>query len=82
VEWSRATGLAKHETTRLGVRELWTLKREGQLVVRVLERGKYVERSKSKLVPKLDLVWLRSFARKPQPEAVRALRNALLKKRR
>ena len=84
VEWSRTTGLVKHEIyRRLGVRELWTLKKNGRLVVRVLEKSAYVERTASKLLPKLDLHWLLSFADlEPQSRAVRALRDALRKKRR
>jgi Uma2 family endonuclease len=85
VEWSRATGLSKPEIyRRLGVRELWTLKSDGRLVVRTLEKGEWVERARSKLLPKLDLTWLRSFLDiEPQSKAVRALRDALrIKKRR
>lgn len=83
VEWSRATGLVKHEICRrLGVRELWTLKKNGRLVVRVLERSAYAERTTSKLLPKLDLGWLMSFTEiEPQSRAVRALRDALRKTR-
>lgn len=83
VEWSRTTGLAKREIyARLGVRELWTLKNDGRLVVSVLERAKYVERAGSKLLPKLDLDWLLAFADlRPQSRAVRALRDSLRKKR-
>jgi Uma2 family endonuclease len=84
VEWSRATGLAKPEIyRRLGVRELWTLKSDGRLVVRALEKGDWVEHPKSKLFPKLDLAWLRSFLDiEPQSKAVRALRDALRTKKR
>lgn len=83
IEWSRKMGLIKHEMyRRLGVRELWTLKRDRRLVVRVLERSQYVERARSKLLPKLDLAWLLSFAKiEPQSRAVRALRDALRKER-
>ena len=79
VEWSRATGLAKHEIyRRLQVAELWTLKSDGRLIVRVLQKGEWVERPKSKLLPKLDLTWLVSFlAIEPQSKAVKALRDAL-----
>jgi Uma2 family endonuclease len=79
VEWSRATGLSKPEIyRRLGVRELWTLKSNGQLIVRILEKGDWVERTRSKLLPRLDLAWLRSFLDVvPQSKAVRALRDAL-----
>jgi Uma2 family endonuclease len=79
VEWSRVTGLLKHEIyARLGVRELWTLKKDGRLVVRVLEKGRYAEHRKSKVLPKLDLAWLLSFTEiEPQSRAVRALRDAL-----
>lgn len=81
VEWSRATGLPKHEIyRRLGVRELWTLKSDAQLVVRVLEKSRYVERSESGVFPSLDLPWLLRFLdREPQSVAVRALRDALTK---
>jgi Uma2 family endonuclease len=83
VEWSRATGLVKHEIyARLGVRELWTLKKSGQLAVQVLEKGKYVTHKSSKVLPKVDIAWLLSFAElQPQSRAVRALRDALRKKR-
>ena len=78
IEWSRRTGLAKHEIyRRLGVRELWTLKSDGQLIVRVLQKGDWVERRKSKVLPGLDLPWLLSFIDiEPQSQAVRALRDA------
>jgi Uma2 family endonuclease len=81
IEWSRATGLPKHEIyRRLGVRELWTLKSDAQLVVRVLEKSRYVERSESGVFPSLDLPWLLRFLdREPQSAAVRALRDALTK---
>jgi Uma2 family endonuclease len=84
VEWSRATGLSKPEIyRRLGVRELWTLKSNGRLIVRVLEKGNWVEHGKSKLLPRLDLTWLLSFlAIEPQSKAVRALRDALRTKKR
>jgi len=79
VEWSRATGLSKPEIyRRLGVRELWTLKSDGRLVVRILEKGAWIEHTRTKLFPKLDLTWLRSFLDiSPQSKAVRALRDAL-----
>jgi Uma2 family endonuclease len=84
IEWSRTLGLAKQEIyRRLGVRELWTLKSDGRLVVRVLEKGQWAERPKSKLFPKLDVAWLRSFLDvEPQSRAVRALRDALRAKKR
>jgi Uma2 family endonuclease len=85
VEWSRSLGLPKEEIyRRLGTRELWTLKSDGTLRVRVLEKGAWVEhpKVKSKLFPKLDLAWLLSFLEfTPQSKAVRALRAALRKKR-
>jgi len=79
VEWSRTTGLAKREIyRRLGVRELWTLKNDGRLVVAVLHEGDWVERAKSKVLPKLDVAWLVSFLGiEPQSKAVRSLRDAL-----
>jgi Uma2 family endonuclease len=84
VEWSRATGLSKPEIyRRLGVRELWTFKSDGRLIVRILAKGEWVEHARSKLVPKLDLAWLRSFLDiEPQSKAVRALRDALRSKKR
>lgn len=84
VEWSRATGLSKPEIyRRLGVRELWTLKSDARLIVRILEKGEWVEHARSKLFPKLDLAWLRSFLDiAPQSKAVRALRDALRTKKR
>lgn len=84
VEWSRATGLSKPEIyRRLGVRELWTLKSEGRLVIRILEKGNWVEHPKSKLFPRLDLPWLMSFLDiEPQSKAVRAFRDALRTARR
>jgi hypothetical protein len=80
---SRATGLSKPEIyRRLGVRELWTLKSDGQLVVRVLEKGEWALHARSKLLPRLDLAWLRSFLDiAPQSKAVRALRDALRTKK-
>ena len=84
VEWSRTTGLSKPEIyRRLGVRELWTLKSDGRLIIRILEKGEWAEHTKSKLFPKLDLPWLRSFLDiAPQSKAVRALRDALRTKKR
>jgi Uma2 family endonuclease len=81
VEWSRTTGLPKREIYgRLGIRELWTLKNDGKLVIQSLEKGAWVERSASKLLPKLDVKWLCGFlAVEPQSKAVRALRDALRK---
>lgn len=62
---------------RLGVRELWTLKSDGRLIVRILEKGEWVEHTRSKLFPKLDVTWLLSFLDvAPQSKAVRALRDA------
>ena len=84
VEWSRATALSKPEIyRRLGVRELWTLKSDGRLIVRSLDKGEWVEHPRSKLLPKLDLAWLRSFLDiTPQSDAVRSLRDALRTKKR
>jgi Uma2 family endonuclease len=84
IEWSRVTGLAKPEIyRRLGVRELWTLKGDGSVVVRVLHKAAWVEQTKSKLLPKLDLAWLVSFLDvTPQSKAVLAVRDALRKKKR
>ena len=83
IEWSRATGLAKHEIyRRLGVRELWTLKNDGTLLVRVLQRDQWVEATKSKLLPQLDVTWLLSFlGHETQTEALRALRASLRERR-
>ena len=62
VEWSRATALEKHEIyLRLGVRELWTLKSDGRMILRILEKGSWAERATSKLLPKLDVPWLLAF---------------------
>ena len=78
VEWSRVTGLVKEEIyRRLGVRELWTLKNDGRLVVRVRVKDAWVERARSKVLPGLDLAWLLPFLDLPQPKAVKALRDAL-----
>jgi Uma2 family endonuclease len=79
VEWSRALGLAKQEIhRRLGVRELWTLKAGGRLVVRVLQKGEWALRSKSKLLPKLDMATLAAFVSiEPQADAVRKFRDHL-----
>ncbi len=84
VEWSRVLGLDKEEIyKRLGVRELWTLKSDGALVVRVLVDGEWVPSKKSKLLPMLDLAWLASFLEIPtQTKAVLALREALRTKKR
>jgi Uma2 family endonuclease len=67
--------LEKHEIyRRIGVRELWTVRRDGDLLVRVLVDGRYVERSKSALLPRLDLQWLWKFvAYDLQTKAVRAM---------
>jgi Uma2 family endonuclease len=77
VEWSRVTGLSKPEIyRRLGVQELWTMKSDGRLTIRVLEKGDWVERTKSKLLPRLDLSWLLSFLDiEPQSRAARSLRE-------
>jgi len=79
VEWSRATGLVKHEIyCRLGVRELWTLKADGQLVVHVLENGEWTVHARSALLPDLDLAWLVSFLDAgSQTKALQALRASL-----
>jgi len=84
VEWSRATSLSKPEIyRRLGVRELWTLKSDGRLIIRILQKGNWVEHATSKLLPRLDLAWLTSFLDvTPQSKAVRALRDALRTKKR
>jgi hypothetical protein len=52
--------------------------------VRVLERGRWKESARSKLLPALDVQWLSWFvAVHPQSKAVRTLANALrLRKRR
>jgi Uma2 family endonuclease len=83
VEWSRATGLPKQEIyRRLGVHELWTLKSNGSLVIRILEKEQWVEKSKSKVLPKLDVAWLLSFLDVgSQTKAVQSLRAAMKKKR-
>jgi Uma2 family endonuclease len=79
VEWSRAIGLSKPEIyRRLGVRELWTLKIDGRLIIRILENGEWSEQSRSKLLSRLDIAWLLSFIDvAPESKAVRALRDAL-----
>ena len=79
VEWSRALGLPKREIHgRLGVRELWTLKSDGALIVQVLEGDSWVEQPRSGLLPKLDLGWLLSFLGiEPQSKAISAMRDAL-----
>jgi Uma2 family endonuclease len=85
VEWSKSTGIAKHEIyRRLGVRELWTLKADGRLAVRTLARERWVEQATptSKVLPKLSLPTLRQFLEiEPQSKAVRALRDSLRKSR-
>lgn len=84
VEWSRATGLSKPEIyRRLGVRELWTLKGDGRLLIRILEKGEWAEHTRSKLLPRLDITSLLTFLEvTPQSKAVRALRDALRTKKR
>jgi Uma2 family endonuclease len=79
VEWSRAIGLSKPEIyRRLGVRELWTLKIDGRLIIRILENGEWSEQTRSKLLSRLDIAWLLSFIDvAPESKAVRALRDAL-----
>lgn len=83
VEWSRVTGLSKPEIyRRLGVQELWTMKSDGRLTIRVIENGDWVDHVKSKLLPELDLPWLLSFLDiEPQSRAARALRDALRTKK-
>lgn len=84
VEWSRATGLAKHEIyLRLGVRELWTLKSDGRLVLRVRKGNAWSERKKSQLLPRLDVAELLEYlAIEPQSKAVREYRDALRRRAR
>jgi Uma2 family endonuclease len=79
VEWSRVLGLAKQEIyRRLGVRELWTLKANGRLVMRRLEGDRWKEQTESKLLPELDVAWLVGLlAIEPQTKALRALLDAL-----
>jgi Uma2 family endonuclease len=81
VEWSRQLGLPKEEIyRRLGVRELWTLKADGTLVVRVRVKGEWSLRTRSKLLPKLDLAKLLEFSTiEPQSQAVRKFRDSLRK---
>jgi Uma2 family endonuclease len=81
VDWSR-TGIAKHSIyMRLGVRELWTLRPDGTCIIRVLTRGSYVERPKSKVLPDLDVHWLLGFVDiDPPSSAIRALHKALRKR--
>ena len=83
VEWSRKLGLPKDEIyRRLGVRELWTLKDDGRLVVRVMNRGKWTEQQGSSVLPALDVGWLATFLEiDPQSKALRTMRDALRKKR-
>ncbi len=83
VEWSRVLGLSKQEIyKRLGVRELWTITNDAQLVLRVLERGRWVVRTRSKVLPALDVAWLFAFTSHPrQTDAVKALRDAMRTKR-
>jgi Uma2 family endonuclease len=79
VEWSRTLGLEKREIyRRLGVRELWTLRADGQLVIRVLHDNDWVESERSDLLPELDVRWMLSFlAIESQGKAVLAFRDAL-----
>lgn len=79
IEWPRTVGLPRREIyQRLGVHELWTIRRDGSLVVQVLEGEAWREVEESPLLPDLDLAWLMAFARiEPQSAAVRALRDAL-----
>lgn len=79
VEWSRKLGLPKEEIyRRLGVRELWTLKADGRLVVRVMNKGRWTEQQGSRVLPTLDVPWLLEFLGiEPQSKALRALREAL-----
>jgi Uma2 family endonuclease len=83
VEWTRKSDRKREIYRRLEVRELWTLQRDFKFVLRVLERGSYVERTKSKILPQLDVAWLTGFVdREPQTAAIRALRDELRKKSR
>jgi Uma2 family endonuclease len=83
VEYSRSLGLPKQEIyRRLGVKELWTLKKDGTLVLRVLEKGDWVTRTESAVLPTLDVPWLLSFLDIPrQLDAVVALRDDLRARR-
>jgi Uma2 family endonuclease len=83
IEWSRVLGLPKEEIyRRLGVRELWTLPASGPLRIRVLEKGRWVARAKSRVLPALDIPWLTGFLDiEPQSKAVRALSQAIRKRR-
>jgi hypothetical protein len=48
----------------------------------VLEKGRWVVRGKSRVLPALDIPWLTGFLDiEPQSKAVRALRQALRKRR-
>jgi Uma2 family endonuclease len=82
VEWSKKLGLEKEEIyARLGVRELWTVKADGKLVIRVRAKNaknKWVAREASAVLPTLDVAWLYGFVEiEPQSAALRALRDAL-----
>jgi Uma2 family endonuclease len=83
VEWSRQLGLPKREIyRRLGVRELWTLKANGALLIHVASDKEWLESSRSQLLPALNPVWLSSFLSiESQSKAVAALRDALLAER-
>ena len=62
----------------LGVPEVWSYRR-GVLSVHVLEKNRYVKRTKSPLLPELDLELLTSFVRpeEDQTPLVKAFRRAL-----
>ena len=79
VEWSRSTGLPRDEIyRRLGVRELWTLRSDGRLLLRALDAGGWMETSSSKVLPELDVPWLVSFLdADAQSASLRAFRDAL-----
>jgi Uma2 family endonuclease len=83
VEWSRRLGIEKREIyRRFGVKELWTLRSDGRLVVLTRKDEQWVESETSALLPTLDLAWLVSFLeRESQSQAVRALRDELLRAR-
>ncbi|HEX4418394.1 MAG TPA: hypothetical protein VH165_10870 [Kofleriaceae bacterium] len=86
MSWQDFEALLAIRGERSGVR-MYYLDGEIEIVsptkIRVLEKGAWVEHARTKLFPKLDLVWLTSFLEiEPQSKAVRSLRDALRTKKR
>jgi Uma2 family endonuclease len=83
IEWSRNVGIPKEQIyRRLGIRELWTFRRDGTFTLRVQKGGLWIEQRKSVVLPELDVWWLVGFTKhESQTAALRAMRRSLRRKR-